>query len=89
MRSCSVSTFRSILRTVPIGDRTTIPADSRVADGSTCQVQLSGEAIKEEFREMVVSMEHGVGAILGVVRDRDLTERTLELSLHRCGARHL
>ena len=65
------------------------PSGFRVADGYPGQLQLSGEAVKEEFREMVVSMDHGVGASLGVPRVRDLTQRTLELFLYRCGARHL
>lgn len=62
------------------------PSGFRVAGGYSGRLELSAEAIKEKYREMVVSMDQGVGAILDALRHWGLAERTLVLFFSDNGA---
>ena len=62
------------------------PNGFRAVGGYSGRLQLSEEGIKEKYREMVVSMDHGVGAILDALRHWGVAKRTLVLFFSDNGA---
>lgn len=62
------------------------PAGFRVVGGNSGRLQLSDEEIKERYREMVVAMDQGVGAILALLERLGIAERTLVVFLSDNGA---
>ncbi len=62
------------------------PKGFRVAGGFSGQLEQSAEEIKQKYREMVVEMDKGVGAILDTLERLDIAEDTLVFYISDNGA---
>ena len=62
------------------------PAGFRQVGGFSGQLSLSADVVKEKYREMVVEMDSGVGAILDTVSRLGIADRTLVLFFSDNGA---
>ena len=62
------------------------PAGFRQVGGFSGQLSLSTDLVKEKYREMVVEMDSGVGAILDTVSRLGIADRTLVLFFSDNGA---
>lgn len=62
------------------------PQGFRVAGGFSGRQELSGQQIRDRYREMVLAMDRGIGAILDALRRLGLAENTLVLFFSDNGA---
>ncbi|MCY4595926.1 MAG: sulfatase-like hydrolase/transferase [Bryobacterales bacterium] len=62
------------------------PGGFRQVGGFSGQLSLSGDVVKEKYREMVVEMDNGVGAILETLSRLGIADRTLVLFFSDNGA---